>query len=146
MKRKKMIVRWSIVTTGLIALFWAIWYLVAGKVPVVASIKVNLDWIYILPFGLSRWWDILIGPIWSVVGILLLTSQTLKEDEDLFVGLLFGLGFGLVFGLGFGIVIGLVVGLIISSAVSVGFSLVVLAKWIASTNFWTKVWNWLLVK
>jgi len=141
-----MIVRWSIVTTGLIALFWAIWYLVAGKVPIVTSIKVSLDWTCILPFGLSRWWDILIGPIWSIIGILLLNSQTLKEDEDLFVGLLFGLGFGLVFGLGFGLVVGLAVGLIVSMIVSMGISLIFFFKWMASTNFWIKIWNWLLAK
>jgi len=74
------------VTTGLIALFWAIWYSVAGKVPIVASIRMNLDWTCVLPFNLSRWWDILIGPIWSIAGILLLTSQDLKEDKNLVVG------------------------------------------------------------
>ena len=39
MNRKQLILRWSIVATPLVALFWAAWYLIAGEVPVMATIK-----------------------------------------------------------------------------------------------------------
>ena len=68
-RKQKLMIRWSIVTGGLIALFWAIWYLATGEVPIVTSIKMTPNWNYVLPFGISRWWDILIGPIWSLIKI-----------------------------------------------------------------------------
>ena len=140
-KTKQLILRWSLVTGGLIALFWAIWYLITGGVPVVTSIKISSNWTYVLPFGVSRWWDILIGPIWSTIIILLLTSKKLKGDEDR----IFGLVVGLVVGLGAGLGAGLVAGLGVGPVVSLGVGLVALIK-VVSVNFWTKVWNWLLVK
>ena len=184
-KTKQLILRWSLVTGGLIALFWAIWYLITGGVPVVTSIKISSNWTYVLPFGVSRWWDILIGIFWSTIIILLLTSKKLKGDEDRIVSLIFGLVAGLIAGLGVSLGVGLIVGLVASLvaglSVSLGASLIaglgagliagLIASLIAglgaglitgliaglgaglgalikviSTNFWTKVWNWLLVK
>jgi len=60
-RKHKLMIRWSLMTAGVIAIFWTIWYLVVGNVPVVTSVGANH-----LCFGISRWWDILIGPIWSV--------------------------------------------------------------------------------
>ena len=135
--------RWSLITAGLIALFWAIWYLAAGSVPVVTSIKMTGNWTLELPFGVSRWWGILIGPIWSIALISLSTSEIIKKDEDLVIGLIVGLAVGLLFGLvvgldadlvvglGFGLVLGLAVGLVVglfsgldnSLGLGLGFSL-----------------------
>ncbi|MDD5331572.1 MAG: hypothetical protein PHE43_01980 [Candidatus Nanoarchaeia archaeon] len=100
---QKLIVRWSILTAGLIALFWAVWYLINGSVPVVNEIKMTKNWTYVLPFGISRWWDILIGPIWSTILILILTNKRIKEEDkndfnkDLFAGLSSGAVLSLVF-------------------------------------------------
>jgi len=111
--------RWSLVTGGLIALFWAIYYLIAGSVPTVTSIKMTETWTLSSPLGISRWWDILIGPIWSIIIIYLLTKFK-DEDDDLVVGL----GAGLVAGLGVGLGAGLVADLGVSLVVGLGVSLV----------------------
>jgi len=75
MRKQKLMIRWSILTACLVAMFWTIWYLIAGYVPVVASIKITPNWVYVLPFNISRWWDVLIGPIWSTTIIFLLTNE-----------------------------------------------------------------------
>ncbi len=115
MRERKMALRCSIVTAGLIALFWAIWGLINGSVPVVTSIRMTENWTLVLPFGISRWWDILIGPIWSTAGVFLITNKRVKEDRHLILGLILGLVFGLILGLayvlGFGLAGGLVFGL-----------------------------------
>jgi hypothetical protein len=124
-RKIKLITRWSLVTAGLIALFWAIWYLVIGNVPVVTSIKMTPDWVIQLPCGISRWWDILIGPIWSTIIILIITSEKIRKDEDLVVSLVVGLAAGLVFGLGVGLVVDLAVGLVAGLVFGLGVGLVV---------------------
>ena len=133
-KTKQLILRWSLVTGGLIALFWAIWYLITGEVPVVTSIKISSNWTYVLPFGVSRWWDILIGPIWSTIIILLLTSKKLKGDKDR----IFGLVVGLIVSLGVSLVASLGAGLGVSLVVGLGVGLGALIKFIAS--------QWLMAK
>lgn len=144
-KRMELIWRWSLVTGGLIALFWAIWYLIAGEVPVLTNLKMTEEWTLVLPFGISRWWDTLIGPIWSTLLILLFTSQRVRENEGL-VGLVFGLGYSLVFGL----VFGLVCGLVYSLGFGLVYGLVILIRWriawIAKNfkPFLVKAWDWLM--
>lgn len=123
-RTKQLIIHWSIRTGGLITLFWTVWYLVIGEVPTITSIKMTESWIYVLPFGISRWSDILIGPIWSTIIILLLTGKRLKNNKDLvaglvaglIVGLLYGLVFGLGTGLGICLCVGLGVGLVVKLA------------------------------
>src|SRR4030042_1659006 len=66
-RKRKLMWRWSLITAGLIALFWTMWYLITGQVPVMTSIKMTPELTWQLPFGISRWWDILIGPIWSFI-------------------------------------------------------------------------------
>ncbi len=124
--------KWSLLTGGLIALFWLIWYFVAGSVPVFQSVKIAPELTLDLPFGISRWWDVLMGPLWSVVLIFLLTGNFFspQEDdkEDLVFGLVSGLAFGLVSGLAFGLGFGMVSGL----AFGLGFGLVAgLAIWLS---------------
>jgi len=91
-RRIKLMIRWSILTAAVIVLFWTIYYLIVGKVPVVTSIGITGIWTYVLPFGISRWWDVLIGPIWSVVIILLTAVGELELIENLLFLVLFGLG------------------------------------------------------
>ena len=90
-KKHKLMWRWSLITAGTIVLFWTIWYLIAGQVPVTTSIKMTENWTIQLPFSISRWWDVLIGPIWSIVLISLFTNERITKDKDLGVGLVFGL-------------------------------------------------------
>lgn len=141
MKTELCIYRWSLLTAGLIACFWAIWYFIAGQVPVVNEIKMSKNLILELPFGISRWWDILIGPIWSTIFILIFTNEKIRENVRInarltagLVGLVAGLGAGLLFGLLFGLVAVLSLGLL--------FGL----DYLSSKRFWQIARNWLLVK
>ena len=59
MRTKELIIRWSVLTSGLTALFWAVWWLVVGEVPTVTAIRLTRSYAYTLPWGISRWWDIL---------------------------------------------------------------------------------------
>lgn len=106
--RQVLMFRWSLVTAGLIALFWTIWYLVAKSVPIVAEISVTKDLSYQLPFYISRWWDILLGPAYSCIFVYLFSiHEKIRKGEDLDFKLYLGLGFGLFLGLVFGLVFGL---------------------------------------
>ncbi|GMQ94942.1 MAG: hypothetical protein BMS9Abin13_052 [Patescibacteria group bacterium] len=129
-RQVKFTVRWSVASAVAIALFWAVWYFMNGSVPVVHEIHIAKGLAYTLPFEISRWWDILLGPIYSIVLVLLLTSLEAKRDEvivSLAFGLIFGLGFslisGLVFGLGFGLIHSLGFILIFSLIISMIFGL-----------------------
>lgn len=110
-RRVQLMCRWSLVTGVIIALFWGVWYLINGSVPTVTSVRITPDWTIQLPFAISRWWDVLIGPLWSVMLILILTNKRIWDNEDLKAGLVFGLVYGLAFGLAFGLALGLFVGL-----------------------------------
>lgn len=121
-RTKQLIIRWLILTGltgGLFTLFWTGWYLIAGEVPTITSVKMTKEWTYILPFGISRWWGILIGPIWSTIVILFLfAEEESKNDKNqnisngLFLGLIIGLIPGLVSGLNLPLITGLTAGLI----------------------------------
>lgn len=133
-RKMRMAWRWSAVTATVIALFWAVWYWVAGSVPVTTSIKIIEAWTINLGFGISRWWDILIGPIWSTIIILFFTSEKIKEIEEnkdssfdlstgLVIGLFTGLGASLVIGMVFGAGSGLGEGLGVCLGIALGISL-----------------------
>lgn len=133
-RRNSLMWRWSLLTAGLITLFWAIWYLINGNVPTTTQIiwdKQN-EIIWTLPFGISRWWDILFGVVWMNIWIILVVHPLYKRfqdgssQEDLFICLVTGLilltavlSFGLVldlvilvFGLIACLIFGLILGLI----------------------------------
>ena len=130
-KREILMWRWSAITAGLIACFWTIWYVIAGQVPTLTNVKMTTDWTIDLPFEISRWWDVLIGPIWSIIIISIFTNEKVRKNKDLVFGLAFGLVFGLVFGLAFGLALGLaftlgaglVFGLVVGLAFGLGFGL-----------------------
>ena len=56
------------------ALFWLGWYLAEGSLPVTKEIKVTDNLVWVLPFGLSRWWDIVFAP-----AVLLFFSRLVKK-------------------------------------------------------------------
>jgi hypothetical protein len=55
---------WSLVIGALIAIFWAVFYLITGYVPVVDKILMPYFGEVSLFFGISRWWDILLAPLY----------------------------------------------------------------------------------
>ena len=142
-RQKQLMWRWSVLSSSLIALFWTIYYFTTGSVPIVTSIDLTPTTTIDLPFTISRWWDILIGPIYTIIFVSIFNANTMKRDEDfntaLVVGLIIGLGVGLVVGLGFGL------------GVSLGFGLVVglvagLLKILFRQPLWTGIWNWLMAR
>jgi hypothetical protein len=124
MKTGKKILFWSIITSGAIAIFWTIWYLINDQVPITTSLEISESWTYFLPFGISRWWDILIGPLWLTPLILLCnnllksTQLRLKEKQGLtaemmelslmLVILAAGATIGLLLGICYGLIISLI--------------------------------------
>ncbi|MFA5253014.1 MAG: hypothetical protein WC454_10585 [Phycisphaerae bacterium] len=81
MRRLKSILWLSLILTSLIALFWAVWHFIFGGVPIVTNVMFQREWTYALPFGISRGWDILIGPIWSTCIIIIFTSKNVKKGD-----------------------------------------------------------------
>jgi len=79
----EMMFRWSIATFILIAVFWTIWYSVAGTVPSITAVGLTPNYAIQLPFGISRWWDILMTPICSIFLVSLLAGLN-YFDEKLF--------------------------------------------------------------
>ena len=59
-RRRTLLWRWPLVTFIVFALFWGIWYFVAGSVPATESVKLTITESWTLPFAVSRWWDLLI--------------------------------------------------------------------------------------
>src|SRR3990167_9074939 len=132
-RRNKLMFRWSVFSAALIAAFWIVLYFTTGSVPVVESITcigtVQLE----LLFALSRWFDVILGPIGSVIFVFLFyrvenSDLDSTNKEGLILGLIagpaFGLVFGLVFGLAFGLVFGLIAGLIAGLIVGLIFGLI----------------------
>ena len=170
-RRKKMMIRFSVMSGILIALFWSGWHLIVGQVPVVTSIQITKIYSYILPFEISRWWAILLGPLYSSILVLVFTFKKVREDIDLVflslvvgvffilafglnaglvfslvVGLIVGLVFSLVFGLAFGLAFGLVFSLVVGVVFGLAFGLVVLLKVLLNKNSWKNVTDWFLVR
>ena len=112
-RRFNLMWRWSVISAGLIALFWTIWALAShGHVPVVTALNLTDTTSLKLPFAISRWWDVAIGPIWSLLLIAIFTSQKLRKNKDWVLGLVSSLVFGLISGLIIGLISSLTFGLI----------------------------------
>ena len=100
-RRIALVWRWSLVSGALIALFWSCWYLLVKSVPceVIPIYKSQIQ--SSLPF-IPRWFDILIGPIWSVTLVLMFTSKTGQNDIGRMIsGLITGLAIGTLLALFF---------------------------------------------
>ena len=127
----KMIFRFSILLSAIVALFWVIWYQVVGSVPSVSEVQVLVPRVlrvsYHLPFSTSRAWDVLIGPIGATLLISIVFSKTVRGSDDggavnlaLVVALAFGIArliigweYGLIHDLSYVLAAGMVIGLII---------------------------------
>lgn len=103
-RKRNLAVRYSVMSAGFIAGFWTTWYFTGGSVPVSQL------------FALSRWWDVLLGPLFSFVFVFLLTNDWIEERalmpsfaSDFFgVSLICSPFLGLVFGLEVGFITGMI--------------------------------------
>jgi len=106
-RKNKLMFRWSIFSAILIALFWIIWS-VFGEVPSVDKIKwtdniLEPDSYIHLPLSISRWFDILVGLLYSVLIVNLVYWAKSKKNKgqrynNLFItGLITGLMVSLIF-------------------------------------------------
>jgi len=125
----------SLISAALIALLWALYGYYKGGVPVATYIQITPHQLLLLPLSISRWWDILIGPIWSA--IIVFSFIGVKENRhDLVFGLFISLVTGLIaaspdigvslvlmFGITFGILTGLNVkpGARLNASLNAGF-------------------------
>ena len=89
--RNKLMFRWSLGTAAAIALFWAIYWYITKEVPVITEIKIPFIFAWELPFPISRWWDILLGPVYMLIIIQIMESFAIKVK-----GLLVIMGNGLL--------------------------------------------------
>jgi len=147
---------WLVFLSGALpAVFWTFFYFFAGWVPevdffrilTVSATKGYMGWM--LLFEISRWWDILFGPVFFSIILLFLTSRRFEKIKfQLICGSAIGAAFGLIcalffwheFSLSFGLVsvfflalifgvvdgffLGLVVGLIGSFSVGLPLGLI----------------------
>ena len=112
----------SAITTAALAIFWLGYYLANGSVPT------NYQAPMADAFVISRWWDILIGPIWTAVLIFSLASLTddkfKKKMDGMVAGLAAGWILSLAMGLYFGIICVLTIGIMIILAFALGHLLI----------------------
>ena len=62
-KRGKMLWLVPLIVAVIYAMFWGIWSLATGSVPVVGQDLLTRDMLIKLPFAVSRWWDVLCSAI-----------------------------------------------------------------------------------
>lgn len=147
--------RWSLVSATLGVLVLTIYYFVAGYMPVADKLTISEGWALDLPWPISRWWDVLIGPAAVTYICFVLQNYRMKEDKTILrevgvlvfsVSLFFsfwgGIGFGFFYGLGLGLSLAICVYFI--AVIIVGFGYLAVA--LSGKKFWKKTWKWLLVK
>ncbi|MDP2930116.1 MAG: hypothetical protein Q8N56_00700 [bacterium] len=78
-KRGKMLWLVPLIVAVIYAMFWGIWSLATGSVPVVGRDLLTRDMLIKLPFAVSRWWDVLCVAISAFLFIRFLLY--LKEDS-----------------------------------------------------------------
>ena len=54
---------WSIFSAAVIAAFWMIWRIYIGPVPEINTLAMTDSRTIVLPFAVSRWFDIFLGPL-----------------------------------------------------------------------------------
>jgi len=115
-------------------LFWLVFWAVKGYVPVVNEVPDS--WLIAYIPGMSRWWDILIGPLWSIplAGLSILSSKKLNAENNsdiafsivagFVTGIIAGFVYGPAVGFNFSIVAGIVVGIVISFTYDLGSGII----------------------
>jgi len=95
-KRMKLAILFSILSAGFIAMFWWLWCFEYGQeMRPLTQVHLFFDkWPVELPVEISRWWDILAGPIFSVPMVFLLTDKSLTQGAKPLTGVvIFGVCF-----------------------------------------------------
>lgn len=126
---------WPTVTFLGLAAYWTIWSLVIGKVPVISGLNKVDGTILSLPFFISRWWDLLFGPLivlliakpvikfWSKLSgttelqvdyfaMCVMLSVVLSVYAYMFQDITQGLNLMLLVAFGFGLLFGAVLGVV----------------------------------
>lgn len=98
-ERKGLMWLWSWRLAALIGSFWLICYLGYGQVPQANIFTFDGRWIYRMPIFQSRFWDILIGPVWSCLFLFLLTGNRISKDGFFFMSMVIGALLGFFVGL-----------------------------------------------
>lgn len=152
-RSRKMMLRLSLLTAAAIAAFWLTYYLFYGFIPQEGRTCVT-------QFSISRWWDILIGPIFSVISVQLARYQFRKESPTPFflavfiiISLCAFLSHGLV--AGFVIctiawpIVGALILIVLISLLGAGIladkATSHITK-ICELTIWPKIGNWILAK
>jgi len=123
-RRQKLLWRTPLIVAILIAIFWGIWYLITGSIPEVTTVKLAGTKNILLPFAMSRLWDILFGTIWTFIIVWIATNEKIREYLEP-ADLVIGLGVGLVFGVGLGMAVGLCFGLVFTLLFGVPAGLII---------------------
>lgn len=76
-KETEQMIRWSLLSSILVALLWATCLLESKSVPTVKEIWLNSRRILHLPFGISRWWDVFTIP--AIVYLFLRKKMSVDE-------------------------------------------------------------------
>lgn len=146
-RRIRLVVIWSVLTAALITGFLGIHHLIAGSVPETEIVILGERM-----FFLSRWWDILLGPIYSITFISVFTSE--KAYNELLGKDNSGLGFPM--NLASGIVLFLsifciasfgIIGGVVCILIECFFIIFIFSSFrLFSSVAWEKTWAFLLAK
>jgi len=83
------IYRWTLFLWGILFLVWIIWFLVAKRVPEFSQIILEwpktLNETISLPFGILRWWDFLVVPLWPITYALIYNLDFDFPDDQLHI-------------------------------------------------------------
>jgi hypothetical protein len=78
---RQLMLRWSLFSIIALSLFWSIWYLTTGSVPMTPhTIEFDPMLALSLPFAISRWWDVLLAPVFVITLISTLLSMRQRKD------------------------------------------------------------------
>jgi len=118
-RRISLILRWSVLTTIIVGLFWIVMWIVTGEMPTVDKIQLTTESVVMLPFAIPRLCDALFVGIVVAAHIAMFTSKIVNKQNDsgvvvgLKAGLSTGLGVGLIAGMTLGLFFGLVAGILV---------------------------------
>lgn len=155
-RERKIMLRISLISTIPIALLWVLYRKFVGEVPEMTQMAFMPGLIWKLPFGISRWYDVLLGPFYVIFFIKLSTIKNRDKDSmlhhlvcGLTPGLIFGLILGMFCGLFYGVYMAMLFGILFPTMLTLA---VRLEKFvdpiiISPTNWiMTKIWNWIIAK
>jgi len=158
----KTAVRWSLMATAATAVFWAVWHFIVGNVPV--ANYVEFGGTIQLPFGISRWWDVLAAPVWGLIAVFFIVSKDWFPERRCFlvqicamatylsslvsfiICFVAGLIGSLVLGLVFGLFLAVTISTVMNSFAVIIVTLVYICELLFSRSTWSFVGYWLTGK